>query len=368
VARSFSAFLVVALALGAAACSGTTRRVEAPQSLPPPVRRELDAGVDAPTAPAVYEDEATPDGSPCAGPSECSEGRMCRGPRGCMSDWACGEPITCGADRIAYCDCEGITFYAFSGCAGRPYAHVGACDSNALAEVELGIPDGDEPITEADRICESNADCRRGETCFGPSGCGVTLRCQRVRGCAGPRETFCSCEGETFTASAACPGRSYLRRGECEGMIARTEPELDAGADGGARVAIRDGLDAGVPSSGGRDGGSRVVASARDAGALAAAAPDAGARWASTTLADGSHTCRTNRDCRRPEVCTGAPGCGEVWTCRRPVEACMSDTQYFCDCERETFTASMTCPGRPFAHRGSCAIDQLLDLAGGSTH
>ena len=85
-ARSFSAFFVVALALGAAACSGTTRRVEAPQSLPPPVRRELDAGVDAPTAPAVYEDETTPDGSPCAGPSECSEGRMCRGPRGCMSD------------------------------------------------------------------------------------------------------------------------------------------------------------------------------------------------------------------------------------------------------------------------------------------
>lgn len=345
-----------------AACSGTPRRVEAPE-LPPPVRHEPDAGVDAPMGPVVYEDETTPDGSPCSGPSECSEGRMCRGPRGCMADWACGEALTCGEDRIAYCDCEGVTFYAYSGCAGRPYAHVGACESDALASVELGIPDGDEPLTSADRICTSNAECRRGETCFGPSGCGVTWRCQRVRGCGGPRETFCSCEGETFTASAACPGQNYLRRGECEGMVASADPSApDAGMDGGTRIAA-----ASVPDAGRPDAGTRVVATAPDAGSrVATAAPDAGARWTSTITAEGEHTCRTNRDCRRPEICVGAMGCGEVWTCQRPETACMADTQYFCDCERETFTASMNCPGRAYAHRGSCAIDELVDLAGGS--
>ena len=143
----------------------------------------MDAGVDAPSGPVVYEDTEAPDGSPCTGPSECSGDSMCRGPRGCMTEWACGAPLSCGEDRIAYCDCENVTFYALSGCPGRPYAHVGACEVEALAELEFGLPRGDEPITTADRVCASSADCRRGEVCYGPSGCGTTWRCERVRGC-----------------------------------------------------------------------------------------------------------------------------------------------------------------------------------------
>jgi hypothetical protein len=63
-------------------------------------------------------------------------------------------------------------------------------------------------------------------------------------------------------------------------------------------------------------------------------------------------------------VCTGPQGCGMTWTCQRPPARCNPDTQVFCDCERNTFRASMTCPGRPYAHRGSCEIDRMLELSG----
>jgi hypothetical protein len=54
-----------------------------------------------------------------------------------------------------------------------------------------------------------------------------------------------------------------------------------------------------------------------------------------------------------------------TWTCQRPPpERCNPDTQVFCDCERNTFRASMNCPGQPYAHRGSCEIDRMLELSG----
>lgn len=369
-------FLAAALS-ALAACSGAPPRVEEP--LGPAT--EPDAGMDAPAppdAPLVYEDEAAPDGPACFAPGDCEAGSACRGPRGCGAAWACGEPVRCGEDRIAYCGCDGVTFYAFAGCAGQPYEHPGACEERALAEVDFGVHDFDEPPTTEDRICSSSADCRRGEVCFGPSGCGVTLRCQRVRGCSGPRATFCGCDGESFEASAACPGRAYLFRGACD--VAVASAAVDAGMDAGVRVAAAPdaGTDAPVRVARAPDAGSEapvLVASAADAGVDAAVriasspSPDAGPPM----TADGRRICRTNRDCRRPEICAGPPGCGEIWTCTPPREVveggrCSADTQYFCDCERETFVASMTCPGRPYAHRGSCAIDLLLDLAGGSTH
>ncbi len=351
------------------ACAGTPAHIEEPVPPPPPPPRALDAGVDAPPTLSIYEDEVAPEGAACSSTSECGEGAMCRGPAGCGASWACGEALACGEDRVAYCDCEGVTFYAQSGCAGRPYLHTGACESTALASIEFGLPRGDEPIVNEDRICQSNADCGRGEVCYGRSGCGVTLRCERVRGCAGPRATFCSCDGETFEASASCPGRAYVRRGACDGMLASAAPDAGTSTSaGGTAVASRP------------DGGT-VVASARpdagrpDAGvSVASAAPDAGARWTQTTLADGSRTCRTNRDCRGTEVCAGDSGCGETWTCRRQRDvarsggSCNRDTQYFCDCRGESFTASMDCPGRLYAHRGSCAIDAYIELSGGTTH
>jgi hypothetical protein len=62
----------------------------------------------------------------------------------------------------------------------------------------------------------------------------------------------------------------------------------------------------------------------------------------------------TNGDCPRGQACEGAAGCDEPWRCVRPRAACSNDTQYFCGCGGESFRASMSCPGRPYRHRGSC--------------
>lgn len=349
------------------ACAGAPARIEEPDRPPPPPARALDAGIDAPAILEIYEDETAPAGAACTSTGECLGDQMCRGPAGCSGEWACGEALTCGEDRVAYCDCEGVTFYAQSGCAGRPYSHTGACASTALASLEFGLPRGDEPIVDEDRICQSNADCGRGEVCYGPSGCGVTLRCQRVRGCAGPRATFCSCDGETFEASTVCPGRNYVRRGACDGMLASADPDAGTGPTG---TAVTGRPDAGVAIASARPDAGRP-----DAGiAVASRAPDAGVRWTQTVTDDGARTCRTHRDCRGTEVCAGPAGCGETWTCQRQRDVarsggtCNRDTQYFCDCTGESFTASMDCPGRLYSHRGSCAIDAYIELSGGTTH
>jgi len=293
-----------------------------------------------PTAPSVREDTEAPDGLACTSTADCPAEGLCRGRAGCMTGWACGETPDCSGERIAYCDCEAQTFYAPAGCPGRPYASVGACGvMGALASAdELGIHDYDEPPTTEDRTCTSNADCRGGEQCYGPPGCGREGGCGGVRGCGRPGSQLCGGDGQTFRASERCPGRPYLRRGPCETVAVVTPPpELP-------RTPTE-----GPPSATGM---------ARPTIATAPAAP--------TTTESGQRICTTSRDCRRGQVCTGPPGCGMTWVCERPPEPCNPDTQVFCDCERNTFRASMNCPGQPFAHRGSCEIDRMLELSGAS--
>jgi hypothetical protein len=198
--------LVALLSVVALSCSGPRSEPRRPEPPPPAPEEEPDAGPPLPVAPVVYEDTTAPDGPPCVRSSECGEGSACRGPAGCGSLWACGEAIACEPATIAYCDCDGQTFYAQSGCAGRPYHHVGSCELASAEPVELGIPDGDEPLTTEDRACTSSADCRRWETCFGMPGCGV-FRCERVRRCRRDSVAFCGCDGLTFRASSNCPGR-----------------------------------------------------------------------------------------------------------------------------------------------------------------
>jgi hypothetical protein len=361
VAASLAAFALAVASCAFASCSGPSRNREPPRT----VERapEPDAAVPAPTepeGPRVREDLVAPDGPACVDSSGCGAGLACRGPSGCVGPWACGAPPEdCTGERIAYCDCDGATFYAPSGCPGRTYAHVGACGAAGplAAADELGIHDYDEPPTTEDRICENNADCRRGEQCYGAPGCGMAWRCQRVRGCGREQAELCGCDGETFRASVRCPGRPYARRGACETAIASAGP-----------------MDAGVP-----DAGVAIARVERDAGprpdaavAVARVTPDAGASVGTGLLASasanevpaGSRVCSTSRDCRRGEVCSGPPGCGMTWICARPRERCNPDTQVFCDCERNTFRASMNCPGQPFAHRGSCEIDRMLELSG----
>ena len=52
---------------------------------------------------------------------------------------------------------------------------------------------------------------------------------------------------------------------------------------------------------------------------------------------------------------------------RRAVVACMRRCGGDGDCQGRDFRASMFCPGRTYAHRGSCEIDRLLDLSGAAT-
>jgi hypothetical protein len=335
-----ASLVVVTAGIVTASCSGPTHSRETVRR--PTAREPVDDATviehepEEQAWPAVREDLAAPDGPACAHGDECGRDLLCRGPRGCGSAWACGPRPEggCDGERVAYCDCDGATFHAPAGCPGRPYAHPGACVVGPLATAdELGLHDYDEPPTTEDRLCESNADCRRGEQCYGPPGCGMPWRCQRVRGCGREQAELCGCDGTSFRANVRCPGRPYLRRGACETAIASAGP-MDAGVAGGGRP------DAAV--------------------AVARTTPDAGAN----EVPPGSRVCSTSRDCRRGEICAGPPGCGMTWICLRPTERCNPDTQVFCDCERNTFRASMNCPGRPFAHRGSCEIDRLLELAG----
>lgn len=351
---------VAAGALGLAvivlACSGAPPRVEEPPPPPPTEVAPPPPPPVEPTGPVIPEDEAAPEGgAACMRSSECGSSALaCRGPAGCTSPWACGAPReTCGPDTVSYCDCDGITFHALAGCPGRTYAHVGPCDDAGIADASYGIPDGDEPITTRDRTCSSSAECRGGEICYGPPGCGMEWRCERVRGCArGGRTTFCGCDGESFTAPRHCPGQPYTRQGSCEEVVATVETPPPVTTTTSART---------VTST-----ASTVAATSTASTTSSSASPTTGTRTSTTTppvaLAPGQ--CRTSRDCSRGEVCAGPAGCGDAWTCIRRTDRCNPDTQYFCDCEGHSFTASMTCPSRPYAHRGSCAIDQAMDLAG----
>lgn len=295
--------------------------------------------VQSDPGPQVPEDSEAPEGPVCDAADSCGAGSQCRGAPGCRSEWACGAPRECMSESVAYCDCEGTTFYAPGGCPGRPYEFVGPCD--ALGErivngQELGIPAHDEQPTTQSRLCSDNASCRGGEVCWGVPGCYTDWSCVRARGCRRDRAEYCGCDGASFVASSNCPGRPYVHRGACtgnEGAVAvAPDPEL------------------------------AMMQRSRASGSRALTLSEAPASRAPL----GPNGCRSNRDCRGAQVCQGPPGCGFEWTCERPAQRCVRDTQVFCDCEGRDFRASMFCPGRPYRHRGSCEIDRLLELSGAS--
>ncbi|MDW8246563.1 MAG: hypothetical protein RMJ84_08290, partial [Sandaracinaceae bacterium] len=281
------------------------------------------------------EDELPPEGPPCGSNEDCSVGKQCRGPSGCKVQWACGEAKVCGEDRVAYCDCDGVTFFAPRGCPGRPYRHIGACELGALAQAgELGSPPGDEPWTNRDRICQSDADCTRGRRCYGPPGCGVPWRCERVRGCGSAQEEFCGCDGQSFRANRLCPGRPYAHRGPCgEGeAIAGAMPQLQS-------PQLTRGMGSDSPFS---------YPPHHESIPHASSSPDG--------VSPEGRPCQTHRDCPKGELCIGPQGCEVTWTCQKATYRCNPDTQVFCDCQGRTFRASMNCPSRPYAHRGSCEL------------
>ncbi|MBX3274397.1 MAG: hypothetical protein KF729_29300 [Sandaracinaceae bacterium] len=309
------------LGLFVVACSGS-----APPPAPAPAtsvveqaQRE-DEAEDEVAAYADVEDEA-PDGAACDHGSDCAAGEHCRGPAGCNASWACGPARECGEERVGWCGCDGFTFYAPTNCPGRPYAHAGPCA--ALGELDEEPPEE----VEGNTVCQSSDDCPSGFVCAGSEGCSTLWTCvrrTRVRPrCTREVAAFCSCDGDSFEGARTCPGRPYLHRGYCDGDEPTDVATADATADAG------------------------VVA--RDTGVAPPRRPDEG---------EGPRVCVRDRDCPRGLICTGTEGCTSDWYCARPRQRCIADTQYFCSCGGETFTASMTCPGRPHRHRGACTPDE----------
>ena len=46
----------------------------------------------------------------------------------------CSHTLTCARDSVAYCGCDGETFYSSSTCASHAYAHEGACEDEGGAQ------------------------------------------------------------------------------------------------------------------------------------------------------------------------------------------------------------------------------------------
>lgn len=312
----------IALAAMLLGCSGS-----APPPASEPAPSEA-AEEPAPEPEVRLEDDPVPDGPSCFTSDECEGESQCRGPAGCETEWACGASRSCGEESVAYCGCDMATFYAADGCPGQPYVHTGPCD-------ELGEQVEEAPAeVEGNRVCTNDRDCRRGFVCAGTEGCSTLWTCVRRRRmrprCGRRTDRFCSCNGETFEASAQCPGQPFLHRGYCPGDEPPpepvSEPPLVAEADPDPPSTVRE------PEP----------------------TPPAPPPVSEPEPPAEPVACVSNRDCPRGQVCGGDEGCMSDWHCQRPPDRCMRDTQYFCSCTGETFTAPMNCPGRPHRHRGSC--------------
>lgn len=86
--------------------------------------------------------DAGPPRPTCHSNLDCHADEECAGPEGCGTPWAC-RPATgrlCPNDAVAWCGCDGVTFYGSSLCPPEPYASRGAC----------GATDGGAPAIDCD--------------------------------------------------------------------------------------------------------------------------------------------------------------------------------------------------------------------------
>lgn len=356
---------------------------------------ETDAGnttgdvvvIDSPPPTSDQPQPPTDGPQTCTSSSQCGPTMECRGGEGCAIPWTCqrglGRP--CTDDVAPFCGCDGVTFAGSSSCPPRPFAHRGPCEgpppldggpgpdgcvlpndaicprgqtcridscnscfcslTGQLACTGSACLDGGPPPT---RRCRSTADCGPGELCAGEPGCGTTWTCRSLSGtgCTADVSPFCSCDGLTFAGSSTCPGRPYAHRGPCEGP-----PPVDAGPVDAGPAGCR------LPTGGICPFGEVCALSECTA---CFCSPDGQLRCTGACVDAGTPPtpCRSNRDCRPSEQCTGAPGCGTPWTCRPSSEVgpCTDNLAPFCGCDGRAFLGSSTCPGQPYAHTGSCGI------------
>ncbi len=174
------------------------------QTAPPP-----NAGPPAPTAqtPTPVPAPASakrPDGQSCSSAGDCDSG-ICEG-QGCGQDMGVCVSANrmCTMDLVPYCGCDGETFTASSGCAGRLYARRGECGTSAGQPLPAGS------------ACNQGSDCASG-VCEG-MGCGpgqgVCAAANRI--CTRDLVDYCGCDGQSFSGSGTCPGQRYEKRGACD--------------------------------------------------------------------------------------------------------------------------------------------------------
>lgn len=85
-------------------------------------------------------------------------------------------------------------------------------------------PKPEDPETKS-TACSSKTPCEAG-FCAG-SGCGERWECREpVGNCDERVAPYCSCDGDTFWASANCPSRPFASEGLCAGAVGCNEREV----------------------------------------------------------------------------------------------------------------------------------------------
>lgn len=317
----------------------------------------LEPEVEVPVTPIVsssFQPLGAPDGGTlgyelghaCEDDDECASG-ACRTATCFEEDAVCvslSGDIECNADVVEYCGCDGVTFEGSSGgygCAGAPYAYVGACGNQ---------------LQPAGASCEVDEDCQSG-TCEGV-GCGAFEgKCaEEDRACTDDLRPYCGCDGVMFYSSGTCPGARYSEEMNCPSK-APDGDSCESHDDCASGICEGDGCDAPgrcVPEGRictddlvpycGCDGtvfyGSSSCPGGRYADLLECQTPEGG-------------NCNTNDDCASG-ICEGL-GCGELeGTCAPRERTCTEDEVPYCTCDGTTVYGSSGCPEVRYASEGEC--------------
>ncbi len=197
------------LAVGAAAALAAA----CPTTTPPPTGPGPGPGPgtggpgDEPPPPALRAA-----GEACDAGDQCESG-VCEG-EGCGA----GAGVCVATDRVctmdiaSYCGCDGQTFEASGSCAGRLFAHRGACEDDGG---NGGGNAGGGQARADGEPCSTAADCASG-ICEG-EGCGPDegVCAPKGRACTRDLRRYCGCDGVTFRGSGSCPNKRFAHRGEC---------------------------------------------------------------------------------------------------------------------------------------------------------
>lgn len=239
-----------------------------------------------------------------------------------------------------------LLLLSLAGCSGSgpsdPPLDQGASGAvDLISSGDLATPD----LSAAPNSC-GGAVCGAAAVCQGAPGCGSAWMCAASPGCTRDLVAYCGCDGKTFRASGSCPGQPYLHRGECGGAC-EAQQATGIGACDRALGVYFDGRQCSFVSGCRCEG--RDCNSAYPTLELCQAAH----RACKASLRANGAPCSRGAECESG-VCEGM-GCGvDEARCAPQGRACTRDLVPYCGCDGVTFSASSTCPGRPYRARGRC--------------